>query len=249
MTNFADVLGPLSARLPLPQPARSRVLLEVAADLEAAYEHYRAEGCSEEEARRRAAEAFDLSDTALAELVALHTSFARRMLDRLSSQARTRWERSLLLIVAGFLTYLGVELAVRGGIITDAGSFVWPVLICGAAGLLLGIAKLYQVYVKQDHEVRRARRGLDAIAVLAGAQLLLGFFGAWFELYLAAARISRSVDYALVHLFNWLLGSAALLSVSLTGALLTAMLWFAVASRVAGIEDAEAELLLAAKGE
>jgi hypothetical protein len=170
-------------------------------------------------------------------------------LDRLSSQAQTRWERSLLLILAGTLTYVGAELAVGGGVIVDAGAFVWPVLVCGAAGLILGVAKFYQIYMKEDHEVRRAHRGLDVVAALAGVQVFLGFFGAWFELYLAAERIVQNVDLTLFHLFNWLMCGAALLSVSLTGALLTAMLWFAVASRVARIDDAEATLLLASRGE
>ncbi|MGD2154707.1 MAG: hypothetical protein PVG79_15665 [Gemmatimonadales bacterium] len=243
MTDFAEVLRPLRARLPLPQPARTRVVLEIAADLEDMYRHYRALGLSEEEARVKAVEACDLSDEALAELVRVHTSSFRRLLDRLSAQAQSRWERGLLLIVAGTLTFVCLQVVVRGELVAVAGPQVWPSLICGLAGLTLGLAKFYQIYIKQDHELRRARRGLDAIMILAGAQVILGFLAAWFGLYLAARRITDDVEYAIVYLFNWLLGSAALLSVSLMGALLTAMVWFALARRVAGIAEAEAALL------
>ena len=59
----------------------------------------------------------------------------------------------------------------------------------------------------------------------------------------AARQITGDVEYAIVYLFNWLLSSAALLSVSLMGALLTAMVWYALARRVAGIAEAEAALL------
>lgn len=243
MTSFGEVLRPLRARLPLPQPARTRVLLEVAADLEDMYRHYRASGLSEEEARVRAVDTFDLSDAALAELVRVHTSFLRRLLDRLSAQAQSRWERGLLLIVAGTLAFVFVQVVLRGAIVAVAGAQVWPTLICGLAGMTVGLVKFYQIHIKQDHELRRARRGLDAIAMLAGAQVLLGFLIGWISLYLAARRIANDVEYAGVHLFNWLLSASATLSVSLMGALLTAMIWFALARSVAGIADAEAALL------
>jgi hypothetical protein len=244
MTSFAEVLRPLRARLPLPQPARTRVLLEIAADLEDMYRHYRASGLSEEAARRQAVERFDLSDEALAELVRVHTSFFRRLLDRLSVQAQSRWERGLLLIVAGTLVIVCLQVVLRGEIVAVAGAQVWPTLICGMAGLTLGLVKFYQLYVKQDHELRRARRGLDAIAVLAVAQVFLGFLLGWFSLYLTARKTTGDVEYAVVHLFNWLLSASALVSVSLMGALLTGMIWFALARRVAGIADAEAALLI-----
>jgi hypothetical protein len=243
MRSFVEVLRPLSARLPLPQPARTRVLLEIAADLEDMYRHYRASGLSEEEARLKAVDTFDLSEEALSELVRVHTSFFRRLLDRLSSQAQSRWERGLLLVVAGTLSFVCVQLVLRGEIVAVAGTQVWPTLICGMAGLTLGLIKFYQLHIKQDHELRRARRGLDAIAILAGVQVFLGFLVAWFTLYLTARRMTEDVEYAGVHLFHWLLSASALLSVSLMGALLTAMIWFALARRVAGIADAEAALL------
>ena len=249
MTDFADVLTPLSARLPLPQPARSRVLLEVSADLEAAYQHYLTRGLSEDEARRRAVEAFDLSDEALTGLVRVHTSSVRRLLDRLSGQARSRWERVVLAVVAATLAVVGGELVVRGGVASAAGPFVWPVFACGLVGTLLGVVKFYQIYVRQDHELRRARWGLDVIAALAAAQVFLGFFGAWFELFLAARLLRSDVGLAGIYLFNWLMRSAALLSVSLMGALLIAILWFTLARRVAAIADAEAMMLLTTRGE
>jgi hypothetical protein len=243
VTSFVEVLRPLSARLPLPQPARTRVLLEIAADLEDMYRHYRASGLTEEEARLKAVNTFDLSEEALAELVRVHTSLFRRLLDRLSAQAQSRWERGLLLIVAGTLAFVCVQVVLRGELVAVAGTQVWPTLICGLTGLTLGLVKFYSIHIKQDHELRRARRGLDAIAILAGAQVFLGFLAGWFSLYLTARRMTGDVEYAGAHLFNWLLSASALLSVSLMGALLTAMIWFALARRVAGIAEAEAALL------
>ena len=48
MNRFASILSALNERLPLPQPARSRVLLEIAADLEACYEAAREQLASSE---------------------------------------------------------------------------------------------------------------------------------------------------------------------------------------------------------
>jgi len=245
MTDFADVLLPLSARLPLPQPARSRVLLEIAADLEAMYRHYREAGLSEAEARSKAVDAFDLSDQALADLVQVHTSAFRKLLDRLSVQAQSRWERTLLVLVAVAVAAAALRLYTGGPVIADAGWLVWPPLFCAAAGLLLGLAQSYQMSVRQESQPVRLRRGVDAVAVLAIAQCLLGFFGTYIGLYIAAWRIVGDVRNAFVYLFHWLLSGAALLSVSLSGALLTAMIWFALAKRAAVIADAEAMQLLA----
>jgi len=245
MTEFADVLMPLSARLPLPQPVRSRVLLEIAADLEDLYQHYRDAGMSQAEARSKAIEACDLSDQALAELVQLHTSAFRKLLDRLSAQAQTRWERVLLVVIAFAVAAAALNLLLREPLISDAGWIVWPPLFCAATALLLGLAKSYQMFVKQDHEPRRARRGVDAVAILAIAQCLYGFFGVYVGLYLAAWRIAGDARNAFLHLFNWLLSGSALLSASLSGALLTAAIWFVLAKRVAVIADAEAIQLLA----
>jgi len=248
MTDFADVLLPLRSRLPLPQPARTRVLLEVAADLTDMYEHYRESGLSEDDARSKAMETFIISDDALAELVRVHTSPVRRLLDRLSTQTLSRWERVVLAVIAGVLVLVVGQVVLRGEVFRVAGWLAWPALVCGVAGLVLGLVKFYQLYIKQDHELERARRGIDAIALFAGAQVLLGFLGVWFGLFLVARRLAADVEGVTVHVFNWLMSSSALLAVSLTGALLTAIVWFWLARRVAAIADAEAVLLMGLNG-
>lgn len=245
MTDFADVLLPLSDRLPLPQPVRSRVLLEIAADLEDLYQHYRDAGMSQAEARSKAIAACDLSEQALAELVDIHTSTFRKLLDRLSAQAQTRWERVLLGLVAASVTIATLNVLVREPLIADAGWMVGPPLFCAASALVLGLAIFYQIFIKQARAPLSARRGVDAVAVLAAAQCLLGFLGTYLGLYLAACRIVGDAHNAFLYLFNWLLGGAALLSASLSGALLTAVIWFVLARRVAVIADAEAMQLLA----
>ena len=69
MTRFTDTLTKLNDRLDLPQPVRSRILLEIASNLEALYPHFRGDGLCEEAARRQAVEHCDLSDEARARMV------------------------------------------------------------------------------------------------------------------------------------------------------------------------------------
>jgi hypothetical protein len=245
MTDFADVLLPLSDRLPLPQPVRSRVLLEIAADLQDLYKHYRDTGMSQAEARSKAIEACDLSEQALAELVDVHSSTFRKLLDRLSAQAQTRWERVLLALVAASVTVATLNVLLGEPLIADAGWMVWPSLLCAASALVLGSSIFYQIFIKQGRAPLRARRRVDAVAVLAIAQCLLGFLATYMGLYLAAWRMVGDARNAFLYVFNWLLSGAAVLSASLSGALLTAVIWFVLARRVAVIADAEAMQLLA----
>lgn len=248
MSSWTEILLPLSARLPLPQPARSRVLLEVAADLEDVFQHYRAAGLSDEEARRKAVDTFELSDTALTELVQVHISPIRKLLDRLSVRSLSLWERVLLALVALTTLFVSGRLLVAQGIAADAGLFLWPPALCGVAGVVLGAALFSELYVKQEHDARRARRRLDGIAYLAFAQVVLGFIGAWARLFVAARRMPEEMERAGVFLFDAILGGAALISVGLLGALIVALIWFALARRVAAIEDADAVLLTVANG-
>jgi hypothetical protein len=128
MTRFADTLRRLNDKLDLPQPVRSRILLEIDSDLNALYQHFRDSGLSEETARRQAVEHCDLSDEALAELVDVHTSWFRRFLDRFSVQAQTRWERAFLILLLVFVAAVTAPLVVSIRVFEVASFAVWPVL-------------------------------------------------------------------------------------------------------------------------
>ena len=71
-SRFAPGLTRVSAALPLPEPARTRLVLEMAGDLEMVYAHHRAAGRSEEEAARLAEEKVLASAEVLSRLAAVH---------------------------------------------------------------------------------------------------------------------------------------------------------------------------------
>ena len=62
MKRFARVLSKARERLEIPEPSRTRVLLEMASDLEDSFEFHLSQGCDEAEAARRAEESFGTSE-------------------------------------------------------------------------------------------------------------------------------------------------------------------------------------------
>lgn len=72
MSRFTSLLKRIDDRLKFPQPTKSRILLEIAADLEDLHLLYLERGLGEEEAAQLAEEKFDFSDKALQEFTHVH---------------------------------------------------------------------------------------------------------------------------------------------------------------------------------
>ena len=248
MTAFGELLRETGERLDLPQPARARLLLEIAGDLEDLHAHYLAQGLDEETARARAAEMVDLSDAALAELVRLHASGYRRLMDRLGEQARSRWERGLFALLLLFLAIAAGRAVLTIDLFAPAHLVVWPILAVTLAAVALAVRKLHALYLRQRHDPRHLRAGLGAIPVLAGLDLVLGFAGQGLELLRIAVRIRYGPEGTWAYLVEGLFRSSATVIVGLLAALFTALIWHLLADRVARIEQAEAAQLMRIHG-
>lgn len=244
MTHFKETLNQINQRLDLPQPVRSRVLLEIAADLEDVEQHFLDQGLPPRTARRKAIDHCDLSDEALAQLVQVHMSWYRRFLDRLSAQAQTRWERALLLVLLAFVAAATGPLVLSLRVFDTASPIVWPLLGI-AVGAVVGCGvKFYTLYLKQDHDGRRLRTGMPAILALAGLNLALGVFGCWLELsHVVRADVIDPLA-AGASFAGWLLSSSATLIVCYLTVIIIALLWFMLMNKIARIEQAEAMLLI-----
>lgn len=103
---FVPALRRISSELNLPEPTKSRLLLEMASDLEALYEHYRARGVDEEEAVRRTEEKILASPEVLQHLIAVHTRGYQRWLSHAAGRMRLGFE--LLLFTLGVLPMLAI---------------------------------------------------------------------------------------------------------------------------------------------
>lgn len=244
MNRFARLLRETNERLNLPQPAKSRIILEMASDLEELFDHYREQGMSEEDSVRKAEEKFQLSDEALAELVSIHESAIKRMMDRLSEQARTRWERGILIVVMLFIALMAGRSIMTGGFITDAGAFIWLLFGITFVALLIAIIKVYMLYIRKEHDTRKLHGGLPSMLLLAGASLVTGIYGFSTEVYLAMNRIVNDMDNAFAHLIDLSIGGSSLFIASLLSTLGIALAWFVLVNRVLSIEREETAYLL-----
>lgn len=244
MSDFTETLRTINDRLDLPQPAKSRVLLEIAADLRDMYEYYRAQGLSQQDARRRAVEHCDLSDEVLIELTRLHTSAWRRFMDRFSEQAQTRWERALMIVMLVFMAAVVGRFVATADVFATAHAWVWVAGVVTAAAVLYACYKLFLAFVKQVHDSRRLRAGLSSLLAAAGANLLIGAYGNCVAMYHAARRAADDLEGVWLYAAEWLLEGASLQMVCLAAAVAIALFWYVITNKVSRIERAEAAALL-----
>lgn len=244
MSRFAELLRRTADRLEIPQPARSRVLLELAGDLEDSYEHYRGLGLEEAEAARKVEERFDVSDEVLVQLVRLHHPAFRRWLDRFSVQAQSLWERVMLAVVLLFVVGMTGGLLFSTTFFGDAGPWVWPAVVAAIGAVGIFLAKGYQLFIKKDHEIRSLRTLLPTLMIVACASLFVGIFAYFLGMYLAMIRATADFENVGVYITRWLMSSTATMIVSLLVAVLAALFWFVLMAKVRRIESAEAALLL-----
>lgn len=244
MKRFTEILRQANEQLDLPQPIKSRIILEMSADLEDLFEFHRSQGLDEDEAQRRAVETFDPSADALRQLVQVHTSAYRRFLDRLSGQAQAFWERVFLVALLIFVgVFIGPSL-LRSEMFAHTGVFLWPIAGTSLALLYLAIRKVYTLYIKKDHRVRRLRWGLMPMIALAGVDVVLGIQGFVFLLHSSFTLFLITSGPMDPDLGRWMIQSSATAVVSLSAAILTAVIWFVLSNKVAAIERDEAAHLL-----
>ena len=136
MSRFAAVLRRVSDGLDLPQPTKSRILLEMGADLEDAYRHHRGQGLSEEEAVRRAEESFAVSDEALKHLARIHLA-GGQFADRLISQLGSLWAKILLVLWVLVVVLIASRVATTERFFLLVSPFVWPILVLAVLSLAL----------------------------------------------------------------------------------------------------------------
>ncbi len=243
MNRFQTTLQRVNDQLRLPRATRSRIVLEMAADLEDLFEHYRAEGLDDAEAERRAEEALAVSDDAIERLLAVHRPGLDRLTERLAVHVSGGWERALLAVLLAFAGLVAGRIFVAGGdFLARASVFVWPVLALAAAAALVGLAKLRRLLFRRGLDARRLRSGLDTLLLLAAGILAVGVDGFLIELFLGLRRFAAGLPDAA--LGQWLIGVSSMMIVTMLTAILAALAWFVLARWIVRIENREAGELL-----
>ena len=244
MNVFRNDLQRLADRLDLPEPARTRVLLEVAGDLDAAHASGLASGLGDEAARARALEYCDLSDAALRDLGAVHGSALRQILDALPRTTRSIWERVLLIVLIVMLALAAGAVVSTPGFWARDSVFVWPLSLIAVAAAITALARIDALWIRQDHHPARLRRGHGLLLALALAMVAWGTFGFWCELAWAAGRLRDVIDDGMPATLHWLVRGSGLLVASLVAAMLAGFLWATLERKAARCEQAALAVLL-----
>jgi hypothetical protein len=244
MNPFRDYLQNLNQRIRLPQPQKSRILLEISADLNDWYRHYLAEGKNEQEAHRAALERVDISGAELEELVRLHDSQLTRFMNRISQSTAGRWERWLFLLLVIFTVVFSGHAVFNHDFFLHSSIFITPVLGIAVLTVIQVVSRLYKIFLKKDHEIRRLREGIPAILFYGAAALLSGILGLFIDTFLTVSRIASDFANTLLYFIEWMTRISSMAVFTLYVVIFTAMVWFILYDKVLRIERAEFQLLV-----
>jgi FAD/FMN-containing dehydrogenase len=239
MNRFRATLSRVSRKLDLPQPKKSRILLELSGDLNDAFDACLEQGMDEAEARRRVEAMFDLSDEAIDELVRVHDTALRKLLGAMSIEARTRWERALLVVLLAFIALAAGRPILSLGPFALAGPFVWPVAGFSLVALTAAIAQAYRLHIRRVYDTRRLRDGPAWILAAAAGCLASGFTGSTVEMSRAARVIAAGAERPLAAFIDGALAASAVMVVALLAGVLWAVVWSVLEHSAGRIAEAE----------
>ena len=257
MNEFAGVLREIHQKLDVPQPEKSRIILEIAADLEDMYQHYLSQGLSPNAAKKRTTARLSLSETALHELAEVHQSRFLQFMNRFSIRNRMYWEYLLLMLIFLLSAQLCGLAITSGGFSDNASPFVWPILGDFLGFILISLFKIFKLFLVRDYNPRNIWNGMQALFLLAGANLSIGMLGYIWEVFRAKGDafhhqlrllISRQpaedvIGTTLPQLFEWLMRSSSLMVVLLSTTIISAIVCFTLVTRIQAVEMAESKSL------
>jgi hypothetical protein len=231
----------VSDQMSVPLPRRTELLSELRADLDALTDRLIAEGASREDAQRRATEALVPDEETLDRLEGLHASGYQRLVAGLGDAGLRRFERTALAIAMAVVVVSGGGLLLQVGVLQDASTFLWPVLVMGSALAAVCLAKAFQLWIKGDHTA--PRRGLWGVPFLAGGTLLVGGAGMLSDTILLLATLEGTPGLAADLLVVGLVRETTLLATALLIAMAGAAFWLVANQWITLAEDAHQRAL------
>lgn len=240
MDRFGRVLRRAEQRLEAPEPERSRILREMAGDLEDLYRAYRERGLDEEEARRRAERWLAPSPDALASLGHVHRPAFDRLLDRLGGTARGRLELGLATVISLALVGGALLGVLRSGTLAASVPGLWIVAALAAVGLGIGMRRGYELFVRGDRLGPGWRDRPGPLAAAAVGTGLAGVMAGAMRLTLASA--SPEAAGLPPDFWSEVATAASVAALGLGGGLLLALFWLLLRARAVAVTRARAEL-------
>jgi len=257
MSQFTSLLKEINSKLDVPHPAKSRILLEISADMDDLYSTYLEQGKSEVEAQRLTEEMFQMDEHAIRELASVHQPLFRKWMDKFSAHTQTTWERASLIFVLLFIAVFAGQAISTSQFFQTASAFVYPILGIGLLSIVVSIRKFYSLFLRKDHDLSTLHSGVTPIVVLGAANFFIGAWGYLIEIYSHGGGIALpagslinviiTVDPSQAQmdgLAGCFIRSASVVLAALFIASLIALLWFMLVSKISQIEQSEAEYLL-----
>ncbi|MHB1167806.1 MAG: hypothetical protein ACYC28_00825 [Longimicrobiales bacterium] len=244
MHRFAPALRRVARDLDLPRGVRAAILQELAADLDAVYEHHRTRGMDDGEARQRAEESVLGSADVVRRLARLHRRSWRGWSESMAT--RLTGGVDLLMLVLGVVPVLlaAAVLVVRAGL-QSSGPLVWAT---GVAGLLIVVAIAASI--------RRAARGLalrsallETLPVAGAAAFALGGLGLALGLHATSQVFASSHAADAAALATRLVRDGTVTAAGLLLAIAALFSWFLLLGREAARLADEVDALLGAEPE
>lgn len=256
MKNFKHILTDLNDRINLPQPEKSRILLEISSDMEDLYNFHKSKGLSESDAKKLVEEKFEFDDNALSQLVNIHETVYRKFLNKLSRTAQTRWERSLLLFIVIFISIFAFREIFTTRFFLKSSDFIFPVIGFLFVIFILSVIKSYNLFIKKEHDIKNLRKGIPAILFFGILNLTAGLTGYFIEIYKSGESgilietfilpliSTKDTGISINISVEWFLKISAMLMGCMLVTIFSVFIWFTLINKVIKIEQAEARMLL-----
>ena len=248
MKRFAPLLRDINKRLDLPRHVKSRIILEIADDLNELFEHYKSEGLSEKEAEEKVLKNFKLDNETVAQLVRIHDIPMRKITGIFPEWMLPLIEWLGLITLIGFFTYFTITILSNYTLMRIfhiASEYKWIsvslfVLVC-----IITIAKLHAIFIKKDYSTESLHFGINFLLFIACFSVLVSITGTLTELYWTSGilenRVWQNPPSSLI--FEFAVKSSGLTVFSILVAFLSGLLWLVFAFRAAMIEKREAHYL------
>lgn len=237
MEVFEPILRRAESELRVPEPSRSRILLEMASDLDDLYREYRAGGLAEEEARERSVRLLGASSEVISELHRTHASRVAGLLDRLGGAQSSRLESSLVLLTA-LMVVVGGSYGVFGSsVMAYPTAWSWAVLLLAGTGVWITAAHALALYVRPERLGPCPTEALRALPAIAATCLTTAVVGALVTL-IAPAAAGRGSAPSFMVLWRRIGYAAGLSATGLTAALGLCGAWLVLRRRSRDIEEA-----------
>ena len=234
MSRFAPLLERTNRALDVPQPQKSRIMEELAADAADLFEHLRARGIGEAEATREV-ETWLLTDPEhIRELEEIHRPLHLRWANRFTQRRGPPGERfALALILLGLLA-VAAHLLSGTRVLSAPFGTGYTILLLGLLSVVVSVERVFALWLRSGKMAGR-RRGLRVIAFTTTTAPAVALLGAALAFYSSAAETAQAAE-----MWAAIATASGLLGAGLSVALLSAVSYHGLEARIQRLEQLDA---------